>query len=112
VRGRLRVKRYSIRTEEQYIQRIKRSIVFDGKRHPAGMAAPEVEAFLPCLAVKARVSASTQNQAKKSALLLLYWEVLHQEDWHRTPADGGGWRKRVGVEPTKNRLTTLARFEV
>jgi hypothetical protein len=71
VRNKLRLKHYSIRTEESYIQWVKRFIVFHGKRHPGEMGAPEVEAFLTHLAVEGRVSASTQNQAR-SALLFLY----------------------------------------
>ena len=77
VRERLRVKHYSIRTEQAYVDWIKRFIWFHDKRHPKGMGAPEVEAFLTHLAVKGKVSASTQNQAK-SALLFLYREVLEQ----------------------------------
>jgi integron integrase len=81
VKERLRVKHYSIRTEEQYVQWIRRFIVFHGKRHPREMGAPEVEQFLTHLAVAGRVSASTQNQAK-SALLFLYSQVLGIElDW-------------------------------
>ena len=75
VRDRIRVKHYSIRTEAQYVQWIKRFILFHGKRHPQGMGAAEVEAFLTHLAVEGKVSASTQNQAL-SALLFLYKEVL------------------------------------
>ena len=78
VRERLRVKHYSIRTEQVYTDWIKRFIRFHDKRHPKDMGAPEIEAFLTHLAVKARVSASTQNQAK-SALLFLYREVLEQK---------------------------------
>ncbi len=78
VRERLRVKHYSIRTEQVYTDWIKRFILFHGKRHPEAMSAPEVEAFLTYLAVQGKVSASTQNQAK-SALLFLYREVLNQE---------------------------------
>lgn len=44
-------------------------------KHPADMAAPEVEAFLSWLATDREVSASTQNQAL-AALLFLYKEVL------------------------------------
>ncbi len=77
VRDRLRVKNYSIRTEQAYVDWIKRFIWFQDKRHPKAMGAPEVEAFLTHLAVKGKVSASTQNQAK-SALLFLYKEVLEQ----------------------------------
>lgn len=78
VRARLRVKHYSIRTERSYVDWIKRSILFHGKRHPKDMGAPELEAFLSHLAVERNVSASTQNQAK-SALLFLYREVLGVE---------------------------------
>jgi integron integrase len=78
VRDKLRVKHYSIRTEEQYLQWIKRFILFHGKRHPKGMGAGEVEAFLTHLAAVGKVSASTQNQAK-SAILFLYKQVLESE---------------------------------
>lgn len=78
VRDRIRVKHYSIRTEEAYVDWIRRFILFHGKRHPQEMGAPEVEAFLTHLAVAGRVAASTQNQAK-SALLFLYREVLSTE---------------------------------
>lgn len=78
VRERTRVLHYSIRTEEQYVYWIKHFIYFHGKRHPAQMGAPEVEAFLTHLAVARHVSASTQNQAK-AALLFLYREVLGVE---------------------------------
>src|SRR3989338_7001330 len=78
VRDRLRVKHYSIRTEQAYVDWIKRFIRFHGKRHPREMAAAEVEAYLTHLAVKGKVSASTQNQAK-CALLFLYREVLEQQ---------------------------------
>jgi site-specific recombinase XerD len=63
VRDRIRVKHYSIRTETQYVQWIKRFILFHGKRHPIEMGAAEVEAFLSHLAVEGKLSASTQNQA-------------------------------------------------
>ena len=76
MRDRLRVKHYSIRTETQYLQWIKRFILFHDKRHPREMGAVEVEAFLTHLAVAGRVAAATQNQAL-SALLFLYREVLN-----------------------------------
>ena len=75
---RIRVKHYSIRTEQAYSDWVRRFILFHGKRHPREMGAKEVEAFLTHLAVAGRVSASTQNQAK-SALLFLYQEVLETE---------------------------------
>ncbi len=75
VRERIRVKHYSLRTEQSYIGWIRRYILFHGKRHPKDMGAPEVENFLSHLAVNRKVSASTQNQAL-AALLFLYREVL------------------------------------
>ena len=77
VRDRVRFKHYSLRTEDAYIQWIRRFVIFHGMRHPREMGAPEVERFLTHLAVEKKVSASTQNQAK-SALLFLYQQVLQQ----------------------------------
>jgi site-specific recombinase XerD len=73
----LRTKHYSLRTEESYINWIRRYILFHNKRHPIEMGATEVEAFLTHLAVVGNVAASTQNQAL-SALLFLYRHVLKQ----------------------------------
>ena len=75
VRGVLRRKHYSIRTEQSYVAWIRRFIFFHGKRHPAQMDKPEVIAFLTHLAVQRDVAASTQNQAL-SAILFLYRDVL------------------------------------
>jgi hypothetical protein len=54
VRARIRVKHYSIRTEDQYVLWIKRFILFHGKRHPRELGAEAVEAFLSDLAVNGR----------------------------------------------------------
>jgi integron integrase len=74
----LRSRHYSRRTEQSYCQWVKRFIFFHNKRHPAEMAEPEINAYLTHLAVKEKVSASTQNQAL-SALLFLYRHVLDRE---------------------------------
>lgn len=75
VRDVIRVKHYSIRTEESYVEWVRRFVRFCGLRHPGECGAADVEAFLTHLAREANVSASTQNQAR-SALLFLYKEVL------------------------------------
>jgi len=75
VRYKIRVKHYSIRTEQAYIDWIRRFILFHGKRHPEKMGAKEIETFLSHLAVDRHVAASTQNQAL-SAILFLYRAVL------------------------------------
>ena len=71
----LRLKHYSIRTEQSYISWMRRYILFHNKRHPKEMGRKEIEAFLTHLAVNRAVSASTQNQAF-NALLFLYRDVL------------------------------------
>jgi integrase len=76
VRDAIRLKHYAYRTEETYVQWIRRYILFHNKRHPKEMGKAEIEAFLTHLAVEGQVSASTQNQAL-SALLFLYREVLN-----------------------------------
>lgn len=78
VRGKIRLKHYSIRTEQAYVDWIKRFILHFDKQHPRDLGAAEVETFLTHLAVVGKVSASTQNQAK-SAILFLYREVLEAE---------------------------------
>lgn len=78
VRAEIRLRHYSIRTEEVYVDWARRFILFHNKRHPKEMGAEEVRDFLSHLAVERNVAASTQNQAK-SALLFLYREVLHIE---------------------------------
>jgi len=74
----LRMKHYSIKTEETYLHWVKRFIFFHDKRHPKDMGAEEVAAFLRHLAVKLNVSASTQNQSF-NAIIFLYRDVLKQK---------------------------------
>jgi integron integrase len=74
----MRLKHYSYRTEQAYVDWIRRFILFHHKRHPQEMGAQEIEAFLTHLAVHENVAASTQNQALQ-AILFLYREVLGRE---------------------------------
>jgi len=87
VRELIRIRHYSIRTEQAYLQWIRRYILFNDKRHPRELGAAEVTAFLSHLAVQRNVAASTQNQAL-NAVLFLYRDVLKIElpwldDLHR-----------------------------
>lgn len=78
----LRYHHYAYRTEQTYCQWIRRYIYFHGgKTHPSKLGAKDVERFLSDLAVRSKVSASTQRQAL-NALVFLYREVLDQ------PLDG------------------------
>jgi integron integrase len=77
VREAIRVRHYSIRTEEAYVQWIKRFILFHGKRHPTDMGEREVAAFLTHLATDGEVASATQNQAL-NALVFLYRNVVER----------------------------------
>jgi len=78
LRGAIRSRHYSPRTEEAYTLWVRRFILFHHKRHPREMGHAEIREFLTDLAVSKHVSASTQNQAL-AALLFLYRDVLRQE---------------------------------
>lgn len=81
VREAIRVRHYSIRTEQAYTYWIKQFILFHNKRHPRDMGELEVQSFLTYLAARMNVTASTQNQAL-SAILFLYKHVIKTDlEW-------------------------------
>lgn len=111
VRGKIRLKHYSIRTEQAYVDWIKRFILHFDKQHPKDLGASEVEGFLTHLAVVGKVSASTQNQAK-SALLFLYKEVLGAELPWLNDVQQAKTPKRLPVVLSKDEVAgILARLE-
>ncbi len=75
VRAAIRLRHYSLQTEEVYLYRIRQFIHFHGKRHPATLGAAEIQSYLTHLAVDDQVAASTQNVAR-CAVLFLYRDVL------------------------------------
>jgi integron integrase len=103
VRGAIRARHYSPRTEEAYVGWIERFIRHYDLRHPDEMGQQEVSEFLTRLAVTRGVSASTQNQAL-SALLFLYREVLKRDI---------GWMKNIVRARRPRRLpVVLTRPEI
>ena len=61
----IRTKHYSLRTEEAYLQWIKRYILFHHKRHPAQMGEKEINAFLNHRAVNEHVAAKVAGASKR-----------------------------------------------
>lgn len=106
VRQHLRVLHYSIRTEDAYVQWIRRFILFHGKRHPREMGEPEVEQFLSYLAVEGQVAASTQNQAL-AALLFLYKVVLDMPLRERIDASRAKRPERLPVVLTRDEVRAV-----
>lgn len=78
VRGEIRLRGYSVRTEKSYLFWIKKFILFHQKRHPFTMGSSEVKAFLTWLAVERDVAVNTQKVAL-NALVFLYQKVLKNE---------------------------------
>lgn len=100
IADRLRTKRYSPRTVEAYTKWVVRYVRFHKLRHPRTLDSQHVREFLSYLALRAQVSAGTQNQAM-AALLFLYREVL-----------GIPMGPPQGVEPAKrpHRVPTVLDF--
>jgi hypothetical protein len=73
---------YSYRTEQTYLDWIKRYLLFHQKKHPREMGKEEIKSFLTHLAVDKNVAAATQNQAL-NAILFLDREVLKIEFLYR-----------------------------
>jgi len=106
LREALRSRHYSRRTEQTYCHWVKRFIFFHKVRHPAEMAEPEINDFLTHLAVKEKVSASTQNQAL-SALLFLYRHVIGREVGDLGKVIRARKPKRLPVVLTRDELRTV-----
>lgn len=106
VRHVLRVKHYSRRTENTYVNWIKRFILFHHKQHPQQMNSLEIEQFLTDLAVEQNVSPSTQNQAL-AAVLFLYQEVLHKPLDRRIDAVRAKKAQRLPVVMSKAEVVRL-----
>jgi len=106
VRQVIRTKHYSYRTEKSYVGWIKQFIMFNGKKHPKEMGEAEINSFLTHLAVKRKVSASTQNQAL-CAIVFLYKNVLKKD---LGEFEGIIWtkrRKHIPVVLTRSEVKTI-----
>jgi len=111
VRKVARLRHLSIRTEQAYVQWIRRYIRFHDKRHPREMGEVEIRAFISHLAVEGNVTASTQTVAL-SALLFLYRDVLKQELPYVSQIERARKPKRVPVVFTRDEVKrVLAKLE-
>jgi hypothetical protein len=74
----LKLRHLSSHTQKSYMGWVRRFLVFHGGADPRELGGEALTRFLLALAVEARVSASTQNQAL-AARLFLYRHVLEQD---------------------------------
>ncbi len=106
VRAVLRTRHLSMRTEQAYVQWIRRFILFHHKRHPQEMGEQEIREFISDLAVNAKISASTQTVAL-SALLFLYRDVLKKELPYVHNIERAKQRKKLPVVFTRDELKAV-----
>jgi integron integrase len=103
LRTALKARHYSRKTEQAYGHWVAQFLHFHPGRHPAEMADPDINRFLTHLALKEKVSASTQNQAL-AALLFLYRHVIGR--------DVGDLGKVIRARKPERRPVVMTREEV
>ena len=106
VRNAIRIKHYSYKTEEAYVQWIRRFILFHKRRHPTEMGEEEIKEFLAFLATQRQVASSTQNQAL-CAILFLYKHVLHREIGYIEKIEWAKRPKRLPVVLRREEVKTV-----
>ncbi len=72
----IRVRHYSIRTEQAYLNWLARFVAFNDMQDPATLDTLAIRRFLEHLAVNRRVASSTQSQAL-NALVFFYKQVMN-----------------------------------
>ena len=78
VRNVIRLRHYSPRTEESYVNWIRKYVLYHNKKHPRDMGEKEIRDYLNYLSLTQNVSYSTQNQAL-NAIIFLYKNVIKKE---------------------------------
>ncbi|MEY2598161.1 MAG: hypothetical protein RLZZ142_420 [Verrucomicrobiota bacterium] len=106
VRMALRVRHYSLRTEQAYVFWIRSFILYHQKRHPDEMGGQEIGQYLGHLAVEKEVAPSTQNQAL-NALVFLYKQVLQKEPGRFDSFTRAKTRERLPVVLTPGEATQI-----
>ena len=106
MRVRLREKHYSYRTEQTYLDWVRRFLIFAGAGSEDGFGMDDVKAYLEFLAVDRRVAAATQNQAFNS-LLFFFGQVLGRPFEHVDGVTRAEARRRLPVVLRRDEVTRL-----
>jgi len=102
----VRVRHYSIRTEEAYVGWAKRFLAFHKMQDPRQLTHDHVRRYLSYLATSRDVSASTQNQAL-NAIVFLFTEVLKMDPGDFCDFTRAKKPLKVPTVLTKNEITKL-----
>lgn len=106
VRETIRLKRFSLSTEQTYLHYIHEYIVFNGKKHPSALGRDHIRAYLSHLALEKHVAASTQNVAL-AALMFLYKDVLEVDLGHIEDVVRAKKPKRLPVVLSRSEVKAL-----
>jgi integron integrase len=106
MRVRLREKHYSYRTEQTYLDWVRRFLIFAGAESEDDLGMDDVKAYLEFLAVDRRVAAATQNQAFNS-LLFFFGQVLGRPFEHVDGVTRAEERRRLPVVLKRDEVTRL-----
>ena len=106
VRDNIRIRHYSIRTEETYLYWIRFFIRFKNNQHPKNLDGKDIREFLNFLALERQVAPSTQKTAL-NALVFMFKQVLKVEledfaDFHRARSP-----KKLPTVLTRNEIDAL-----
>ncbi len=102
----IRLKHYSIRTEQAYLDWVLRYIRFHSMADPLYLSEIDISKFLEFLVLKRKVAASTQSQAL-NALMFFYKSVLNKELSNKIQFAHSKKPKRLPVVLSKNEIALL-----
>ena len=103
---RLRVRHYSVRTEQTYLGWLTRYIRFHKMQDPAALDGSDIARYLDHLVINRGVSSSTQKQAL-NALVFFYKNILEKEINEIGPYIHSKKPKRLPVVLTREEVTCL-----
>ena len=106
VAERLRTERYAYRTEQTYLDWVKRFLIYVRPKDRTDLNQPAVEDYLSFLALERRVSSSTQNQAF-NAILFLFRHVLKAEMGAMEEVPRARTSRRIPVVLSKEEVVRL-----
>lgn len=102
----IRVRQYSIRTEQVYLNWLCRYIAFHDMRDPANLDESHIAAFVEHLVTRRNVSGSTQSQAL-NALIFFYRQVLQRETSEHIEFVRSKKQRRLPTVLTRNEVAAL-----
>jgi len=102
----IRLKNYSVRTEQSYVDWVLRYIRFHSMKDPASLSEDDISQFLEFLVIKRRVASSTQSQAL-NGLIFFYKTVLGIKLSNNIKFTRSKKPKKLPVVLSKNEIVKL-----